>query len=97
MSDTVWKEPEPRKNGLEKFVTELPDGSAIDHWGVPIQRDGEPDNDDYAENLLADDRPWSDYIAEARARIAASEPGRMPACGFCGFIHDPDDVDGCGF
>lgn len=40
-------------------------------------------------------------LREWRARLDAmllpAEPGRIPACGYCGFPHDPDDPSGCGF
>lgn len=54
-----------------------------DHW-VDLDDDG------------ADPLP-DIVLLEPRQTVYAREPGRIPACSYCGFPHDPDDPMGCGF
>lgn len=42
--------------------------------------------------------PHEDWTADSEDVVVwSAEPGRAPVCGYCGFAHDPDDPEGCGF
>lgn len=67
---------------LKWFVTELPDGSLVDHRGEPVVET----TDEYGHTIYRRfSEPYPGYDEDT-----------IPSCG-CGYVHSPDDPEGCGY